>query len=345
MSARKASLLTDGQGRMLVFPVDGINHSAPVGLLAADVSDQALGEAILDTIARSDPLRPDAQGILAEHWAAIADAGVNEKDFGGYPSLGFRELRPGLIDRLRRRPTLIGLAGWEPDKGASWKPYEHEDISVAAADAATLGRAARALLARIPAKRPQPIPARTGVSFGYKTGWLAVRTADPKAVAAALGLVDVTEVGWEEGVALSYEQMVFVSPPIQDWVLAVGVELTRQQPDTATLSGALGTEVQFFANNRVVEAQQWERAEHGQLKRYLRYVGESGEAEAGGESSEIERALGFDWVTDGGSLPEDAAVPDEEDVFRIAAEWSLDPHELDVIATSAERGLCGRLAL
>ena len=44
---RKASLQIDGQGRMLVFPIEGITFSAPVRLLPDDISDQELGKAIV----------------------------------------------------------------------------------------------------------------------------------------------------------------------------------------------------------------------------------------------------------------------------------------------------------
>jgi len=329
---------------MLVFPVDSIVSAAPVRVLSADVSDQTLGEATLDAVRRSDPLRDDMDQILAEHTASLADLGVDDRDFVGYPSVGFRELKPALFDRLRRRPTLIRLEGWEPDKGDSWKPYEHEDITVSVDDPAALGRAARELLARIPGKRGKAAAGHTGASFGYKTAWLAVRTDDTAAVSAALGLTDVANVSWEDGVEASYDETVFVSPPTRGWVLAVGVELLKHPPDTVALSAELATEVELFATHRIVDAHRWERADNGELKRRFRYVGESGEAETVGEPTEIERSLGFDWVIDApGPPPDDAVLPDEEDVMGVAAAWSIDPQELDVIPTSAAQGLRGLL--
>ncbi len=329
---------------MLVFPVHGITLAAPVRVLSADVSDLGVGEAILDAVARSEPLRDDMDQILAEHTASLADLGVDDRAFVGYPSVGFRELKPALFDRLRRRPTLIGLEGWDPDKGHSWKTYDHEDITVSVDDPAALGRAARELIARIPGERSKATAGHTGVSFGYKTAWLAVRTDDTAAVSAALGRRDVANVSWEDGIEASYDETVFVSPPTRGWVLAVGVELLKHPPDTAALSAELAAEVQFFSTHRIVEAHQWERAENGELKRRFRYVGESGEAETVGEPTEIERSLELDWVIDTpGPPPDDAALPDEEGVMRVAAAWSIDPQELDVIATSAAQGLGGLL--
>jgi hypothetical protein len=215
---------------------------------------------------------------------------------------------------------------------------------VAADDAAAVGRAARDLIARIPSRRRTRLGERTGAPFGYKTGWIAARTDDPEAVARALGLADLREVSWEEGIEASYRGSVFVSPPTQGWVLAVGVELLDRAPDLVALSAQLDTEVQLFGTHRVVEAHRWERATDGVLRRRLRYVGERDEAEAIGEPTDVERERGFDWVLEQPAAPpQDEAVPDEEDVMLVAAQWSLDPRELANTATSSEIGLSGRL--
>src|SRR5919202_5486918 len=98
------------------------------------------------------------------------------------------------------------------------------------------------------------------VGFGFKQAWLAVRDAEPAAVLAALGLRDLGEVPWRDGIDLAYltDDRIAVTPPLPGaagtrWVLAVGRWLLRADTgvDVIDLSAVLGTEVQFFATHRV----------------------------------------------------------------------------------------------
>jgi hypothetical protein len=91
-------------------------------------------------------------------------------------------------------------------------------------------------------------------AFGYKNGWIACRTEDLDAVAAALGLFDRRQVGWSSGVDASYECGIYVCPPVDGWTLAVGQPLLDPVVDLSQLSGDLRTEVQRFVTHRVVEA-------------------------------------------------------------------------------------------
>ena len=222
---RSAGLQLDGRGRLLVYPVSGIAHAAPAQLLPAETSDDALGEAILTAIAASEPDREDWEAIIAAHRTSCAQLGVSEKDFLGYPSVGFTERR-----RRRRRAPLIDLHGWKPAKGG-WDPLDAEQMSVPSTDPAALGRAARNVLARIPVTRRTQHGERTGVAFGYKTAWLAARTDDTAAVARALQLTQVTELSWEEGIEASDHDVVFVSQVAAAW----GID-PRELADTPTSS-------------------------------------------------------------------------------------------------------------
>ena len=60
--------------------------------------------------------------------------------------------------------------------------------------------------------------------FGYKTGWLAVRTTDSAAVRRALGLKDPVIANWESGLELAGASgKVFVTPVLDGFVLVIGV--------------------------------------------------------------------------------------------------------------------------
>src|SRR3954451_24855595 len=111
------------------------------------------------------------------------------------------------------------------------------------------------------------------VAYGYKQIWLAVRGAAPRPVALALGLKDLEDSTWKDGIELAYEQGydrarqqyrqwqgVFVSPSVLGWTLAVGGIGALPTPGIPEwlawlrdLSATLG-HVQSFGTHRVSSA-------------------------------------------------------------------------------------------
>jgi hypothetical protein len=185
--------------------------------------------------------------------------------------------------------------------------------------------------------------------FGYKSAWIAAKRASPEAVAEALGLRNVRAIAWDAGLAAAEAEpyaSVFVTPPIDGWVLGVGFALFALADARPPLVGRraeewaarLQTEVQYFATHRVVEAHAWARARPSGLERAYSYLGESGEKllDEGHPTAE-ERALGFaffdpgsaDAEEDGYWEREDLTYASEEHVIRLASRWSLDPTSLD----------------
>lgn len=190
-------------------------------------------------------------------------------------------------------------------------------------------------------------------SFGYKTAWLALRTHAPDRVGDALGLMEITAVPAESGIRRATAKKdsrdpnwVFVSEPVDDWVLAMGDALFRfaeqEPPDFGSLisrlSEELQCEVQFFCTHRVIEAHGWGRARRGDLRRAYLFLGEAGRKMVDlGDKSAEEGDLGFAFFDP--SAPEaagdsywdreDLRYPDESDVLRLASRWSIDPSEVD----------------
>ena len=167
------------------------------------------------------------------------------------------------------------------------------------------------------------------VGFGGKQGWVAVRDRDQAAVIAALGLRDLGEVPWREGVDLAYftDDRVVVTPPLEgaddaEWTLAAGRWLLRPDVsvDVVGLSAELGTEVQLFASHRVTELHRWQRARDGELIRAFGYVGQLVTSWHGVPDA-AERAAGLPSFMEDGS---DVLVS-EHDVMRVAHAWSVDP--------------------
>lgn len=173
------------------------------------------------------------------------------------------------------------------------------------------------------------------VGFGGKQAWLAVRDAEPAAVLVALGLRDLGDVPWRDGIDLAYltDDRVAFTPRLPgadggSWVLAVGRWLLR--PDTGVdltaLSGLLHTEIQLFATHRVAELHRWQRAVDGTLVRAFGYVGQTGEVTTWhGAPDAAERAAGLPAVLD----EEATVLVAEQDVMRVAHAWSVDPTGLD----------------
>lgn len=110
------------------------------------------------------------------------------------------------------------------------------------------------------------------VSFGYKCAWYAMQGNDIDAVVSVLGLKDVTKSTWSEGIQAAYSDKVFVTPPLDDWTLAVGrclfyegdVPAASVLPILTNISRVFG-EAQYFASHRVVEAHCWALARGGKL--------------------------------------------------------------------------------
>ena len=184
-----------------------------------------------------------------------------------------------------------------------------------------------------PTSRTAPPPhtaeAERAIPFGYKTIWLAVRSDEPRAVVEALGGRS-RRATWKEGLADGSH--LFVTPPIDGWVLVTGNLEAADTSDvdsrlafSTALSTRLETEVQYFGTHRIVEWHAWARIVRGEVVRAHGYVGESNETLFDvGAATPDELALGFKFLNNEG--PE--TRPDERDVTRLAGRWSIDPTTL-----------------
>ncbi|MFJ5779012.1 hypothetical protein [Streptomyces sp. NPDC093094] len=196
------------------------------------------------------------------------------------------------------------------------------------------------------------------MSFGYKTSWLAVRDAGPEEVADALGLRHRRSTDWASGTELAYRQGVFVARPVPGWTLAHGrIHLTRETDAThpdfpawlRTLAARVG-DLQYFGTDRICEYHAWARVESGELTRAYCYIGMSGAVPLRlGEPTTVEKELGVGLVgreevrQDWGDAEWDAwhaAMPGEQHVMRIAADWSICPHDIadDSVGTPGIHG-------
>ncbi|HEY2790824.1 MAG TPA: hypothetical protein VGJ28_00620, partial [Micromonosporaceae bacterium] len=160
----------------------------------------------------------------------------------------------------------------------------------------------------------------------------AVRSRSTAEVADGLALGGRRPMSYADGTDAAYDSGVFVAPPIGEWTLAHGTELSDDieplgsdfLPWLAKLSRHLG-EVQYFGTHRVSEWHQWARADSGTVLRAFGYA-----------DGEVMLSVGEPTAA------EIDIDPDEEDVLRIAGQWSVNPGEIDDEAV-AEPGLFGSL--
>jgi hypothetical protein len=174
------------------------------------------------------------------------------------------------------------------------------------------------------------------VPFGPKMAWLALETTDTKAVANALNLQETQDTTWADGIKAAHQGLVFVTPPLGDWTLAIGLALFPPQqvawfvkPLLAPLSRQFG-DAQYFCTHRDVELNGWARARKGRVLRGYAWLGDKGQNlwDEGPQTKE-EVALGI------------SNSPNEEFVMQLASVWSIDPTSLDQEFKESATGLRG----
>lgn len=185
------------------------------------------------------------------------------------------------------------------------------------------------------------------VSFGQDMSWLAIKTDDPMAVCQALGLVEAEPANWQSGTSAIYEPdlratRVFVSPAVDGWVLVAGLSLPHPQqapfvdkcrPMLARL-GAQFPDVQYFANDTVVDLHAWARVVRGRFMRGYAVIDTSVVWSDGAPGNE-ERELGLSHFEIRGVENRSGDIggellmhPRGEHVLALARRWSINPTEL-----------------
>jgi hypothetical protein len=184
--------------------------------------------------------------------------------------------------------------------------------------------------------------------------WLAVKSINPRAVQAALGLHNPRPCSWEEGVSAAEDQRLFISPPVRGWILVFGSNLPEPGEDVdkcfrfiLDLSRKLG-HVQFFSVNRVVNHHAWVLAESGVVHRAYAWAGRTLWNQGRKTRAEFDLALkcfdygeGEDRIQFGRIDP---TVVNTERLPLLASRWSLDPTSVDARLLKENQGIAGRLS-
>jgi hypothetical protein len=183
--------------------------------------------------------------------------------------------------------------------------------------------------------------------------WLVVKSTNVAAVQNALGLHNATPCSWGEGLSKLAQRKLFVSPPVQGWILVIGQALPEPSEDVdecyrfiMRLTRELG-HVQYYSSNRAVNHHAWVRAENGQIRRAYAWAGETLWNQ--GEISATELSLGLKCYGYG-DPPEqfqasesDSHAGNSEKVVFLAARWSFDPTAIDESVVAGGHGIYGDL--
>ena len=183
--------------------------------------------------------------------------------------------------------------------------------------------------------------------------WLAIRSGNVAAVQETLGLSNPRKCTWHEGFAIDGVEKLFISPPVNGWILVVGPALPAPEEDIdfcyhflSHISQRLG-HVQFFCLNRALSHHCWVRAHTGRIERAYAWCGETLWNQ--GSLTPGEAALGMTCHPYGRSVEEldfsqmEELAKNTDHISRLAARWSLNPAALkpEVFANSA--GITGDL--
>jgi hypothetical protein len=177
--------------------------------------------------------------------------------------------------------------------------------------------------------------------------WLAIRSATPEMVQAALGLNHSIPCSWSEGMAGAHE--FFISPRVNGWVIVTGLALPCPDDDVdacflflTALSRKLG-HVQFFHAEKFTNHHAWARVDDGCVTRAYAWADETVWNQGAMTMPETQLGLkcfayGDDCVTN------EIGEMNFEKVALLAARWSFDPATIDENLLEHANGTAGELS-
>jgi len=202
-------------------------------------------------------------------------------------------------------------------------------------------------------KKAKEISPDKPIGFGYKNKWLAIKSNSKEKVADFLKLKDIKESNWEDGVKFGYNKGVFVTPEINGWILALGVDIsdleTQETKEFLVKASKEFQECQIFLTNRIVEYHFWGLARNGKIERLYSYLGETQENTIiEGEPTTIEKKYNLvnsfsdETKKDGYWKKEDIEFVNEITVMAIAESWSVNPTKIEALKNIKGIGLIGK---
>jgi hypothetical protein len=197
----------------------------------------------------------------------------------------------------------------------------------------------------------------TPQAFGHDAIWLAVRSPSTQAVTQALQLGQTAPANWRTGLQAVHQPLpctpglVFVTPPIQGWVLVTG-DLpypggTSDSDGASWLLQVLSerfSQVQYFGAHSGIAWHGYARYAEGELVRAFACVDSVDHRiwDVGSNHEEQMLADPFAASVTNGSESDDVTWHQHR-VFEMAARWSVNPQQLSAMALPPSLGLVGFL--
>ncbi len=207
----------------------------------------------------------------------------------------------------------------------------------------------RARVAEFKVRQMEKFPLLQSAFGSRPTSWLAVRSLNPKAVQAALGLDHFAPCPWAEGMTGGHG--FFIGPPVNGWIIVTGSGLPNPGGDVdecfhflTELSRKLG-HVQFFQAERVLHHHAWMRVENGVVTRAYAWAGETVWNQGRKTAAEMElsmKCFGYGEHPDAASwAAAEWTVTNVAKVPLLAARWSFDPARIDERLRNHASGVAG----
>jgi hypothetical protein len=194
-------------------------------------------------------------------------------------------------------------------------------------------------------------------AFGLDAIWLAVRSQSTQAVAQALQLSQTVPANWRSGLQAVHQPLpctpgwVFVTPPIQGWVLVTGAlpyPGGTSDSDLASLLLQLLShqfpQVQYFGAHSGIVWHGYARYDGGELLRAFACVDSVDHSiwDVGSSHAEPMPARQHAEAVING-YESDHFTWHQNRVFSIAEHWSINPQQLVAMALPPSLGLVGLL--
>jgi len=190
--------------------------------------------------------------------------------------------------------------------------------------------------------------------FDGSCRWLAIRSNNPQAVQSALNLHNTTLCSWEEGLAEARERKLFITPPIDEWVLVVGPGLPDPSDDVdhcfhflSKLSRKMGM-VQFYSVDRALHHHAWAQVESGRVIRAYAWADHTLWNQGRPTLAELDlrlKCLDYGQAhsrTDFARI--DPMAANAEKITSLAARWSVDPTTIDERQFKTDHGITGEMS-
>lgn len=196
-------------------------------------------------------------------------------------------------------------------------------------------------------------PHRAALVLNTPQRWLAVKTSNPQKVQTALDLHNPIPCSWDEGVEDASERRLFISPPVNGWVLVIGSILPDPAHDVdccfhflRALSAKVG-HVQFFSANRVLSSHAWIQLCQGRVLRAYAWADRTLWNQGPVTRAETELdliCLDYSQVDPPDFLLAQALRANTDKVPQLASRWSIDPTAIDSASIPQSSGIVGELS-